>query len=117
VGDAIGDNESNEGGNEDEEANRPAAASAEDACAQKDDDDIDDDDDDGDDGDGASAAMSSADIISPRASGGRVSNNAMQSSRVLRASPLSHELLAHCRTTWREIECGKVVLIEVRDMM
>lgn len=114
MGDAIGDNESNEGGNEDEEANRPAAASAEDACAQKDDDDI---DDDGDDGDGASAAMSSADIISPRASGGRVSNNAMQSSRVLRASPLSHELLAHCRTTWREIECGKVVLIEVRDMM
>jgi hypothetical protein len=114
VGDAIGDNESNEGGNEDEEANRPAAASAEDACAQKDDDDIDDDDDDGD---GASAAMSSADIISPRASGGRVSNNAMQSSRVLRASPLSHELLAHCRTTWREIECGKVVLIEVRDNM
>ncbi len=74
---------------------RPAASSADVACAQNDDvdDDVDDDDTD-------SAAMRSVDMMSARTRGGSASSMQMQSSSVLRASPLSLELQMHCRTTW-----------------
>ena len=71
---------------------RPAASSADVACAQNDDDDVDDDD--------ANAAMRSVDKMSERTRGGSASSMQMQSSSVLRASPLSLELQMHCRTTW-----------------
>jgi len=76
---------------------RPAASSVDVACAQNndaDDDDVDDDDDD------ANAAIRSVDMMSERTRGGSASSMQMQSSSVLRASPLSLELQMHCRTTW-----------------
>ena len=77
---------------------RPPASSADVACVQNDDAD-DDVDDDVDDDDTASAAMRSVDMMSARTRGGSASSMQMQSSSVLRASPLSLELQMHCRTT------------------